>query len=232
MSNNIWGYQGLQTPLENLTRGNYNVADYTNMRKEFGARIQALENSGGFQPTNITMYGYLDLIPGSAGNGDLSVAGTSVMNGSLTVGGNVVCSSDLTVSGTLNAPTVFVAPQITYFAAVPPTQQNLNLNSQDNYFIFYNGSYASFYFTGFVVGQKITFVRDVEDLLTSITLYSDGPSLAYRVLFLDGTIALLNHSGSAGLQYSYAGQQKLRNTFLVTASGVPATYAFDLVEIS
>jgi hypothetical protein len=103
MSNNIWGYQGLQTPLENLTRGDYNVGDYTNMRKEFNARITALENAGGFNPTNVVIQGFCNLVPGTQGFGDLIASGKGEFGGLLNVTGQVTCSSGLAVTGTLTA---------------------------------------------------------------------------------------------------------------------------------
>lgn len=277
MSNNIWGYQGLQTPLENLTRGNYNVADYTNMRKEFGARITALENTGGFQPTNIAITGFMDLVPGTAGNGDLTVAGTSVLNGSLTVSGNVVCNSGLTVggnfaigslsidnatlSGTLDAnvieassvttsgditvqsPGHFVGdgsyltgvakpPTITNYSTTPASPVALNLTSLDNYFIFRANVIPQFYFTGYIIGQKITFMRT--DIQYNVTLfYNDGVSIPTRVIFLTGTIANLNATGNTTiLNYTYGGQQKIRSVFLVAPTSIPASFLFDLIEIS
>ena len=131
MSNNIWGYQGLQTPLENLTRGNYNVADYTNMRKEFNARLLALENVGGFQPNNVTMTGFLHLTPGTGGSGSLTTQGSATLgstlsvastanflagatiNSGLTVGAGFTCNeanvtTSLTVGGLLTVGTVAV----------------------------------------------------------------------------------------------------------------------------
>jgi hypothetical protein len=99
MSNNIWGYQGLQTPLENLTNGNYNVADYTAMRTEFNARILALENAGGFQPTNVTMVGYLNVIPGTGGNGSITAQGPVTFGSTLTVNSTAIFNTPVTVNG-------------------------------------------------------------------------------------------------------------------------------------
>lgn len=103
MSNNIWGYQGLQTPLENLTKGDYNVADYTNMRKEFNARLQALENAGGFIPTNVSIQGYCSIVPGTGGFGNFSASGNSILTGTLTVGQNATFSSNLSVGGNITS---------------------------------------------------------------------------------------------------------------------------------
>lgn len=102
MSNNIWGYQGLQTPLENLTRGNYNVADYTNMRKEFNSRILALENAGGFQPNSVTMTGFLKIIPSSAGNGYLTIQGPATFGSTLSVASTANFLAPVTVNGGLS----------------------------------------------------------------------------------------------------------------------------------
>lgn len=109
MSNNIWGYQGLQTPLENLTNGQYSVADYTQMRREFGARITALENTGGFIPTNVSINGYCNVVPGTGGYGNFSVTGTSVLGGTLSVAQNATFNSNVTITGTLNAGTITFA---------------------------------------------------------------------------------------------------------------------------
>ena len=103
MSNNIWGYQGLQTPLENLTKGDYNVADYTNMRKEFNARLTALENAGGFVPTNVSIQGFCNIVPGTSGFGNFSVSGNSILTGTLSVGQDTTLSSNLSVQGNITS---------------------------------------------------------------------------------------------------------------------------------
>jgi hypothetical protein len=126
MSNNIWGYQGLQTPLENLTRGDYNVADYTNLRREFGARIQALENAGGFIPTNMTIQGFCKVTPGSGGGGYLTTDSYATIGGYLTVAGQVTCSAGLTVAGSITAGT-FTPTTVNTTSAV--VSGNLNAGS-------------------------------------------------------------------------------------------------------
>lgn len=117
MSNNIWGYQGLQTPLENLTRGDYNVADYTNMRKEFNARLQALENQGGFIPANVNIQGYCNIVPGTNGYGNFSVTGTTILGGTLSVSQNATFSGNVSVAGVLSISNVSTA-QVTANSAV------------------------------------------------------------------------------------------------------------------
>lgn len=117
MSNNIWGYQGLQTPLENLTKGNYNVADYTNMRKEFNARLQALENQGGFIPTNVSIQGYCNIVPGTNGYGNFSVTGTTILGGTLSVAQSATFSGNVSVAGVLSISNVTTA-QVTANSAV------------------------------------------------------------------------------------------------------------------
>lgn len=115
MSSNIWGYQGVNTPLESLTQGRYNVADYTEMRAEFGARIQALENAGGFVPTNVNITGYLNIVPGSSGYGYLTTTGYANIAGAVTIGGlatfsnDVVLGNNLTVSGLASLQNVDIA---------------------------------------------------------------------------------------------------------------------------
>lgn len=128
MSNNIWGYQGLQTPLESLTNGNYNVADYTTMRKEFNARLQALENAGGFQPTNVQIQGYCSIVPGTQGPGNLTASGVTSLGSTLTVSGQVTCSAGLSVAGVLTAGSL----NFTSLAAIDAGVSNLVVsNSAD-----------------------------------------------------------------------------------------------------
>jgi len=367
MSNNIWGYQGLQTPLENLTQGNYNVADYTNMRREFNARLQALENAGGFIPTNVSIQGYCSIVPGTNGFGNFSATGSTTLGGTLnvastatfqsgvsiagalsvstlnisnlsanalTVSGNITSTAgqfigngsgltgvngtdstklplvggtltgalntqnivvsggfgisgngsgltninDITklplavgtvsgalgVGGNLNTNGIFQAlgnitaispakfigdgSSLTGIVATPPAPTfliytsapgiaSLNFTGLDNYVFFrLSGPLGSFVFTGRVIGQKITFVRESINLSFGVALYyltTQPGSLPFRVYLLDGTIATLGVSGdNIGLSYTYAGLQKIRNSFIVCASTVPGTYSFDLMEIS
>jgi hypothetical protein len=109
MSNNIWGYQGLQTPLENLTQGNYNVADYTNMRREFSARLQALENAGGFTPTNVSIQGYCNIVPGTNGFGNFSATGSTILGGTLNVASTATFQGGVTVAGALSVSSVNIS---------------------------------------------------------------------------------------------------------------------------
>jgi hypothetical protein len=109
MSNNIWGYQGLQTPLENLTKGDYNVADYTNMRKEFNARLQALENQGGFIPTNVSIQGYCNIVPGSNGFGNFSATGSTILGGTLSVASTATFLSGVSVAGALSVSNINIS---------------------------------------------------------------------------------------------------------------------------
>ena len=88
---NIWGFQGVHTPLESVTNGRYSLAQYTAMRTELTARIEALNNQAGFIPTNINAVGYITIAPGSGstGGGD----------GYLTASGSITTAKDLTVMG-------------------------------------------------------------------------------------------------------------------------------------
>lgn len=272
MSNNIWGYQGLQTPLENLTQGNYNVADYTNMRKEFNARLQALENAGGFIPTNVSIQGYCSVVPGTNGYGNLSATGSTILGGTLNVASTATFQSGVSVAGTLSVSNVNISnftastatisgnitstsgqfigngagltgvtatptPPLFVIYTTSPGIVSLNFTGLDNYIFFRTpGPFGSYLFTGRVIGQKITFVRESINgsYGVGLTYLTSTPgSLPFRVYFLDGTTVNLSVSGStAGLSYTYAGLQKIRNSFIVCASTIPGTYSFDLMEIS
>jgi hypothetical protein len=252
MSNNIWGYQGLQTPLENLTQGNYNVADYTNMRREFNARLQALENAGGFIPTNVSIQGYCNIVPGTNGFGNFSATGSTILGGTLNVASTATFQSGVSVAGNITSTTgQFIgngagltgiiatppAPTVTTYTSSPGLVV-LNLTAMDNYIRnSYNGG-LSMTFTGRVIGQKITIIRDVINLGNGQSFFINSTtypgSLPYRLFTLDGTVTnfVIGINNSAAIAYTYAGQQKIRNTFIVLESTVPATYSFDLVEIS
>jgi hypothetical protein len=82
MAQNIFGYQGINTPLASLTRGRYNVADYTQLREQFNARITALEKKQSSQQNEI-ISGYLQIIASSTQTGYLNVAGTGSFGGTL-----------------------------------------------------------------------------------------------------------------------------------------------------
>lgn len=82
MSQNIFGYQGINTPLASLTRGRYNVADYTQLREQFNARITALEKKQSSQQNEI-ISGYLQIIASATQTGYLNVAGTGSFGGTL-----------------------------------------------------------------------------------------------------------------------------------------------------
>ena len=106
MAGNIYGYQGVHTPLESVTQGRYTLADYTTMRTELTSRLIALENQGGFIPTNVEITGYLHMLPGGAGLGEIettsSITGASLyINGEMH-GGNVVCDNNLACGGILS----------------------------------------------------------------------------------------------------------------------------------
>lgn len=106
MAGNIYGYQGVHTPLESVTQGRYTLADYTTMRTELTSRLIALENQGGFIPTNVEITGFLHMLPGGAGLGEIettsSITGASLyINGEMH-GGNVVCDNNLACGGILS----------------------------------------------------------------------------------------------------------------------------------
>lgn len=97
MSQNIFGYQGVNTPLASLTRGRYNVADYTTLRQEFNARITALEKKQASQENEI-IKGYLQIIASTTQTGYLSVASTGSFGGSLQTAGNLSALGGLSIT--------------------------------------------------------------------------------------------------------------------------------------
>jgi hypothetical protein len=97
MAQNIFGFQGVNTPLENLTNGRYTVADYTTLKQTTDARFKTLERQQ-LTPINVTMYGKVDIVPSNALPGNLSVAGMA------TIGGQVLVGSNLTIGGVLAFP--------------------------------------------------------------------------------------------------------------------------------
>lgn len=113
MAANIYGYQGVHTPLESVTQGQYSLADYTSMRTELTARLIALENAGGFVPTNVTITGYLNVVPGGGGQGKIYTpssiqcesiliqGGGAIIEADVEVGGSVVINNGLSVGGVI-----------------------------------------------------------------------------------------------------------------------------------
>lgn len=110
MAGNIYGYQGVHTPLESVTQGRYTLSDYTSMRTELTSRLIALENQGGFIPTNVEITGYLHMLPGGAGMGEIettsSITGESLYINSLAECGSLQCNGNLAVGGTVSATAV------------------------------------------------------------------------------------------------------------------------------
>jgi hypothetical protein len=88
MSQNIFGYQGVNTPLESLTNGRYNVADYTTLRETVDARLSVLEKEQA-QPTNVTVLGSLTVTP------------SSTLPGSITATGTISSSTGISTPGTI-----------------------------------------------------------------------------------------------------------------------------------
>lgn len=105
MAGNIYGYQGVHTPLESVTQGRYTLSDYTNMRTELTARLIALENQGGFVPTNVEITGYLHMLPGGSGMGEIettsSITGASLYINAEAHVGNLVCDNTAVFGGNL-----------------------------------------------------------------------------------------------------------------------------------
>ena len=101
MAANIYGYQGVHTPLESVTQGQYSLADYTSMRTELTARLIALENAGGFVPTNVTITGYLNVVPGGGGQGKIYTPSSIQCESILIQGGGAIIETDLQVGGSV-----------------------------------------------------------------------------------------------------------------------------------
>ena len=103
MAGNIYGYQGVHTPLESVTQGRYTLSDYTSMRTELTSRLIALENQGGFVPTNVEITGYLHMLPGGAGMGEIettsSITGDSLYINTEVHCGNLVCDNTAVFGG-------------------------------------------------------------------------------------------------------------------------------------
>lgn len=244
MAGNIYGYQGVHTPLESVTQGRYTLSDYTSMRTELTSRLIALENQGGFVPTNVEITGYLHMIPGGAGMGEIettsSITGESLYINSEAHCGSIVCDSNITFAGSIygdgSALTGIVAtvpaPTLVYYATSPGLVA-INFTAADNYIRLASSFGTSFAFTARIIGQKITFIRDAINPAIGNQFYWTAGTLPYRVLALDGTITNLSSSGPvAAITYTYAGIQKIRNVYLVAAPLTPSTYSFDLIEIS
>lgn len=103
MAGNIYGYQGVHTPLESLTQGRYTLADYTTMRTELTSRLIALENQGGFVPTDVEITGYLHMLPGSQGSGEIETTSSITCNSFYANTeahcGNLLCDTTLICGG-------------------------------------------------------------------------------------------------------------------------------------
>lgn len=99
MSSNISGFQGVKTPLQSMTNGQYTLADYTNLNRVLTARITALENASAFNPNNVTIGGFLNIQSNSTNPGNLSVTNNAQINGSLQVNKTVTINQNLNVAG-------------------------------------------------------------------------------------------------------------------------------------
>lgn len=108
MSSNIFGYQGVNTPLESLTNGRYNVADYTTLRETVDARLSVLEKDQA-QPTNVTVSGSLSVVASNTNAGTLTVANTGSFgstlfaNGTMSSNGGLLIAQNGQIGGTLTS---------------------------------------------------------------------------------------------------------------------------------
>lgn len=139
MSQNIFGYQGINTPLASLTRGRYNVADYTQLREQLNARITALEKKESNQENEI-IKGYVQIIASPTQTGYLSVASTGTFGGNvqtagilsslggLSVGQNASITGNLVTTGTTTCTGALTANN-----GVTINGSALNANTQANF---------------------------------------------------------------------------------------------------
>ena len=97
MSSNIFGYQGVNTPLESLTNGRYNVADYTTLRETVDARLTVLEKQQAV-PENVTVNGSLSIVATATGAGTLTAAGSGSFGGTLYASGNIASNGGMVVN--------------------------------------------------------------------------------------------------------------------------------------
>jgi hypothetical protein len=98
MSSNIFGYQGVNTPLESLTNGRYNVADYTTLRETVNARLSVLEKDQA-QPTNVVVSGSLTVAASNTQSGFITAAGNGSFGGNIIGSGNASIAGGLSVTG-------------------------------------------------------------------------------------------------------------------------------------
>jgi hypothetical protein len=108
MSQNIFGYQGVNTPLESLTNGRYNVADYTTLRETVDARLSVLEKEQA-TPNDVTVSGSLSVIATTTGIGSITAAGpgsfgsTLFSNGTFSSNGGLLIAQGAQIGGTLTS---------------------------------------------------------------------------------------------------------------------------------
>jgi hypothetical protein len=210
--------------------GLYNLDDDTKLPKDgSGAMTGQLDA----QDINVAL-GYKYYGDGSALTGVIGTDSTKVSKAGDTMTGNLTLTAPAkyygdgsSLTGIVGTP---IAPTMNYYTGGANTI-NFNSAAYDNYIRLASGTPCNIYFSGRVIGQKLTIIREIIQLSNGNSFYF-GVGLPYRVYTLDGNVYNVV-SGSAGvaINYTYAGQQKLRSVFVVLAS-TNATYSFDLIEIS
>lgn len=96
MSSNIFGYQGVNTPLESLTNGRYSLADYTTLRETVDARLNTLEKQQA-TPENVVVNGSLSIVPNNIAGGYLTASGNGSFGGTLYAAANISTNAGLYV---------------------------------------------------------------------------------------------------------------------------------------
>ena len=176
MSSNISGFQGVKTPLQSMTNGQYTLADYTNMNRTLGARIAALEAVSAFNPNNVTIGGFLNIQSNSTNPGNLAVTNNTQISGSLQVNKTATINQNLNVAGNL-----VVGGAINFVALSVNNLTSTNINN--------SGTVTSTSFAG--NGSALTGVLDN----TKLPLTGGTISGALDVV---GTVTLTGDTNSTG----------------------------------
>jgi hypothetical protein len=124
MSSNISGFQGVKTPLQSMTNGQYTLADYTNLNRVLTARITALENATAFNPNNVTIGGFLNIQSNNTNPGNLSVTNNAQINGSAQINKSLTVNQNLNVAGN-----VVVAGNINFTSTTINTLNSTTINA-------------------------------------------------------------------------------------------------------
>lgn len=215
MAGNIYGYQGVHTPLESVTQGRYTLSDYTNMKTELTARLIALENQGGFVPTNVEITGYLHMLPGGAGSGEIettsSITGGSlyinqeahvgnlVVDNSANFGGSIAFNGDITTLSSVNANAANVNGAVTC-SSLNSSQLNssniLNLNGVSGVSVYGNNTLGLSVNSS---GQTTTKQLRVDSDIRLLDVFSPGSGKQSQMYHTNTQLVLYNLENSGSI---------------------------------